>query len=258
MEPVSPPPAPTRSGPATQPGAPARTTPAPSGARPGPAPTPPPSERSTVSPEAREPEAPADPSVGRLQQGLASNFAENGHDIDMNRHNEARLNHVGRQINDPRTTGQQRRELLREQAELRARQRTLGPRPGNGDAGTVSRALGRGVDRLEQTFGRVGYIADAQDIRSDDPATRAQGIGSATGRTAGSHFGARLGLSAGAQIGMELGAAGGVAIGGPPGAFLGGLAGAGLGALVGWAAGNYLGGEAGAAVGRQVGRAVGS
>lgn len=77
-------------------------------------------DTATVTPGAEKPDKPPSEGTRSLLSGLESNFGnENTHDIDMVKHTQSRLAHTAAKINDPATSGAERLQLQREQAQLR-------------------------------------------------------------------------------------------------------------------------------------------
>lgn len=258
--PVEQAPAMRTAGPASQPAAPARERPPAPAAR---------GDRSVIG--AAEP--PADPGAGQLAAGLQSNFAAppaQSLEIDLPRHTQARLSHTAARINDPATTPAQRRELLREQAQLRTQQYDTQHRPAQQtrrDLPSGSQVLGQGLDRVRSVTGDFGPVGSAQRLREAvarpdlTAAQRGSAIGGEVAGVAGGKVAAGVAMARGAAVGGRLGLSAGVAagmvVGGPPGAFAGGVVGAGGGTVVGGAAGWLLGNAAGDAAARPVGAGVG-
>lgn len=88
----------------------------------------------------------------------ATNSPAQSLEIDMTKHTQARLDHTAARINDPKTTGAERKDLLREQAELRGQQRTqTAPPPAQPEQRSPEAVASRresGVDpKLEQHSG---------------------------------------------------------------------------------------------------------
>lgn len=69
------------------------------------------------------------PGAGLMDPRQMRAVVNNGHDVDMGRNLQARIEHLQRQVNDASTTPAQRLQLQRELAELRVRARTEAPAP---------------------------------------------------------------------------------------------------------------------------------
>lgn len=224
-----------------------------------------PTERTQLS----APEPPASAGASTLAAGLQGNFGgvpAQSLEIDLPRHTQARLAHTAARINDPATTPAQRRDLLREQAQLRAQQNNTQHRTQPPTRHELPSA-GAVLDCVRSVTGDLGPVGSAQRLRvattdpNLTPAQRGSAIGGEVAGVTGGKVAAGAGMVRGAALGARLGLQGGATVGmavaGPPGAFVGGLAGAAGGTVIGGAAGWLLGNSAGDAAARPVGSAAG-
>lgn len=232
-------------------------------------PTSAPAPRESAQLSAAEPEPTS--GAAALSAGLQGSFGEaQGHDIDMVQHTRSRIEHNSRRMNDPATSGAERLQLQREQAQLRQQ---LGgyeveqARSAPGRGPLPSERLGQGLDAVRSVTGDRWHVGTAQRVRetwnepglsTPERGSRIGGeLGGAAGSTVGARAGAVRGAMLGARAGLTGGAAGGAAIGGPVGALAGGAAGFLGGGLIGGAAGWWVGSTVGNGVGQAGGRATG-
>ncbi len=228
-----------------------------------------PQERSLMS----SPEPPPSSGVADLSAGLQNNFAAGpaqSLELNLPGHTQARLAHTRARLNDPSTTPEQRRELLREQAQLRSQQYETQHRPPEQTRHELppgGEVLGRGLDGVRSITGDLGPIGSAQRVRQAynnpdlTPSQRGSTIGGELAGAAGGKVASTVGMARGAamggRLGLQAGAVVGMSLAGPPGAFAGGILGIAGGTVLGGAAGWLLGGTAGDAAARPAGSSLG-